>query len=203
MTLTIQIWRKLCGSAEISFARFTVLSSAAAGRRSRERSVSARWECVESMISSTLEDTGRSARMRKCESSWIKKSLPKTASARSAKKSSPTIPTSYPTISIPVAWEERGETTILRTFRRSTGGAMGKRDRAGGDLSPECCRPCSVVRKVPEVGSSDLAGTTLSDKLSLTAHLLLSCASATRIELHLHHNDLQSPLRTAEQNAFG
>ena len=147
--------------------------------------------------------SGRSARMRKCESSWIKKSLPKTASARSAKKSSPTIPTSYPTISIPVAWEERGETTILRTFRRSTGGAMGKRDRAGGDLSPECCRPCSVVRKVPEVGSSDLAGTTLSDKLSLTAHLLLSCASATRIELHLHHNDLQSPLRTAEQNAFG
>jgi hypothetical protein len=33
----------------------------------------------------------------------------------------------------PAAWAERGETIIRRTFRLSTGGATGKRDRAGNE----------------------------------------------------------------------
>ena len=52
------------------------------------------------------------------------------------KDSSRTTATSYPTTSIPAAWEEHGETTIRRTFRQSTGGATGKRDLAEGDLRP-------------------------------------------------------------------
>ncbi len=41
---------------------------------------------------------------------------------------------SFPTTSIPAAWEGHGETIILRIFRRSTGGATGKKDRAEGDV---------------------------------------------------------------------
>ena len=42
--------------------------------------------------------------------------------------SSPITATWYPTTSIPGAWTELGETTILKTSRRSIGGATGKRD---------------------------------------------------------------------------
>jgi hypothetical protein len=41
-----------------------------------------------------------------------------------------------PTISILEEWEERGEMIIRKTFRLSTGGATGKRDRAEVDLWP-------------------------------------------------------------------
>lgn len=59
-----------------------------------------------------------------------------------------------PTTSIPAEWEERGETIILKTFRQSAGGAMGKRDRAEVDLWPECCLSYSTIKQVPEVGES-------------------------------------------------
>ena len=52
------------------------------------------------------------------------------------KERSPITATSCPTTSIPAAWAERGETIILKTSRLSIGGAMGKRDRAEGDLWP-------------------------------------------------------------------
>ena len=40
------------------------------------------------------------------------------------------------TTSSPKAWEGPGETTTRKTFRLSTDGATGKRDRAEGDLWP-------------------------------------------------------------------
>jgi hypothetical protein len=45
----------------------------------------------------------------------------------------PNVGIPFRTISIPVAWEELGGTIIPTTFRRSTGGAMEKRDPAGVD----------------------------------------------------------------------
>jgi hypothetical protein len=56
-----------------------------------------------------------------------------------------------PTILVPEAWEERGETTIQITFRRSTGGAMGKRDQAEGDLWPKCCLSYSVIELIQQL----------------------------------------------------
>jgi hypothetical protein len=44
---------------------------------------------------------------------------------------SPTTTTSCPITFIPQAWEERGETIILTTFRLCIGGAMERRDQAG------------------------------------------------------------------------
>jgi hypothetical protein len=61
------------------------------------------------------------------------------ANAPSVTNRSLIMATSCPTISNRGAWEEHGETTIRKTFRRSIGGATGKRDRAEGDRRPECC----------------------------------------------------------------
>jgi len=72
---------------------------------------------------------GNCAQTRKCASCWTKRSWPKTASAVSARRSSPITATSCPTTSILAAWTEHGETITLTTSKRFTGGAMEKRDR--------------------------------------------------------------------------
>ena len=85
------------------------------------------------------------ARMGKCESCWTRRLWRRKANAASAMRSSPTTATLCPTTSIPVVWEERGETTIRTTSRLSTGGATGKRGRAEGDVG--AVRNRSLIRQ--------------------------------------------------------
>jgi len=94
------------------------------------------WESVASTIPTTREDIGRSVQTRKCENCWTRRLWSKMGTVRSAMKNSPTTATSYPITSIPAAWAPPGGTTIRETFRRSTGGATGRRDRPEDDLWP-------------------------------------------------------------------
>jgi len=113
--------------------RFTTLSSAAAEKRSRERNGRARWASGALKIRIIPGDTGNSALTVRCGSSSTRRSLHRMASAHSARKGSPTMVTLCPTMSIPEEWEEPGETIIRRTFRQFTGGATGRRGRAGNE----------------------------------------------------------------------
>jgi len=70
-------------------------------------------------------------------------------------KSSPTIATSCPTISIPVEWAEHGETITRLTFKLSIGGVTGKRDRAEVDFWP-CAIFLSLYDRIyPETRKRD------------------------------------------------
>ena len=102
----------------------------------KRKSASAGWAFGASKILIIPGDTGNSDPTVKCGSYSTGRSLHRMASALSARKRSATMATSCPTISIPEEWEGHGETIIRITFRRSIGGAMGKRDRAEGDLWP-------------------------------------------------------------------
>jgi hypothetical protein len=103
-------------------------------RQPREQIVSAGWVFDISKILNIREDTENSDRTEKCGSSLAGKSLHRTELAPSAKGSSRTTPTLFPTTSIPEVWAERGETIIRTIFRLYTGGATGRRDRAEAEV---------------------------------------------------------------------
>src|SRR6185312_15887675 len=75
--------------------------------------------------------TGNCAHERKCESYSIARSSNRRESVLSAAKSSRTTPMWQRTIKSRRVWEELGETTILTTSERHTGGATMKKDQSG------------------------------------------------------------------------
>jgi len=73
-------------------------------------------------------------------------------SVPSARNGSPTMATSYRTTLAPAAWAGHGETIIPTTFRPSTGGATGKKDRAECDGGLVGCR--SMITPSPRFAGS-------------------------------------------------
>ena len=102
-------------------------------RQSQKKNASARSEFGALNIRIIPGDTGNSDPTAKCGSSSTGRSPSRMDSALSARRGSPSTATWCPTTSIPVVWEVRGETIIRKTFKLSTGGATGKRDRAEGN----------------------------------------------------------------------
>lgn len=98
------------------------------------------WAFAESRIHITPGDIGNSGQTPKCGSYLIRRSSLKIGDVPSATSSSRFTLTSFPTTSIPAAWEGHGETIIPTTFRPSTGGATGKKDRAECDGGLVGCR---------------------------------------------------------------